>query len=257
MKISLEMKKSLKISLLFIGLAGLFACNKDAGRGGVASISGTILGVDHEKANNEVTEIIFSDGSEVEHGEYWLLNSPDSSEYLYIWYDNPNWVTDGDPELQGRTGVKVSFEYSDNNLTIAQNTAIAVSNASSVFTISITNDILIITSNISGECPDAHEVSSPFEVNVDKQGKDGDLTLAEEVIDEDVFITYGEGVVYDDKTTTGVNGGFQFKGLLAGNYVLNVSSKDTISGGYTVLSQEVQISKEDTEVNVGEITIVQ
>ena len=91
---------------LAMGLV-LTACNKE-GEGGTSIISGTLIGQNHSSSKSEVTEVIITNGLEVEHGDYWLLNSPSTNNYFYIWYDNPTWVSNGDPTLNGRTGIPIT-----------------------------------------------------------------------------------------------------------------------------------------------------
>ena len=110
----------IKVSGLII-LVALFtiACNKDEGPGGTSTIKGKLVGVNHGFGEAEVTQVLFTNGTEVEHGDYWLLNSPSTNNYFYIWYNNPIWVTSGDPFLSGRIGREVDFNYYDSNLQIA------------------------------------------------------------------------------------------------------------------------------------------
>ena len=67
----------MKKSLLILGASLLlFSCNKEPGPGGTSSITGTVFSQDHSDGKTEITEIIFTNGDAVEHGDYWVLNNP-------------------------------------------------------------------------------------------------------------------------------------------------------------------------------------
>ncbi|MDH5767067.1 MAG: hypothetical protein OEZ38_13725, partial [Gammaproteobacteria bacterium] len=218
------------IILLFIA-AGFTACKKDPGPGGNAVISGKVFGYDHGPARTEVTQITFTQGAQVEHGDYFLINAPSQGTYYYVWYDNPLWITNGDPGLGGRTGIQVTFNYTDDNLTIASNTASAIQSlAGTNLQLSLINDILTITHSSTGNVPDADNVTTPFEIDIVTQGKDANLTYLSGVADERVYIIYGDGSYYDESIRTDIDGSFEFTGLRKGSYTIYASSKDTISG---------------------------
>lgn len=251
------MKKSLnnRIYLIVVILIGLSSCNTE-GPGGTSSITGEVLGVDHDVAVNEITEVIVTDGDVLEHGDYWVLNSPSTAQYYYIWYDNPSWITDGDPMLAGRTGIAVTFNYSDSNLDIATNTTAAVIAATSVFDIQVTNDILTITNLTAGECPDADDVTTPFSIQIDKQGKDKILSAAAPLKDEEVYIIYGSNELQSDDVQTDPTGKFQFTGLTKGSYTIYVAEKDTINGGSIISEMDVQITDKKSVVDAGSFTVI-
>jgi hypothetical protein len=201
------------------------------------------MGADHDFAKAEITQVSFTHGNAVEHGDYWLLNSPNTSAYYYIWYDNPTWITNGDPGLQGRTGIQVAFNYSDSNLEIAANTMTAILGVTTVFDIVLTNDILTITSSITGDCPDAEDVTSPFSIDVDQQGNDKILTSETAIVNEKVYIIYGEGGEYhNDIEQTSADGNFQFTGLQKGIYSIYTFTKDTVNGGNVISEKEIEIT---------------
>lgn len=251
------MKKSSNNRFYLIGvlLIGLISCNTE-GPGGSSSITGEVLAVDHDLAINEITEVILTDGGVVEHGDYWVLNSPSTTQYYYIWYDNPTWITNGDPMLSGRTGIAVTFNYTDSNLDIANNTAAAISGTTTAFDIQITSDILTITNLIAGECPDADDVTSPFSIQIDKQGKDKVLSAAVPLKNEEVYIIYGTNELQSDDVQTDPNGKFQFTGLTTGNYTLYVSGKDTVNGGSIITEMDVQITEKKSVIDAGTFTVV-
>lgn len=246
----------LNLLIFFAGFSLLTACNKNEGPGGTSVIRGMVMGSDHEFGKAEVTEIIVTNGLQIEHGDYWILNTPGNGEYFYIWYDNPDWVSEGDPGLSGRTGIPVEFNYSDSNTEIAEKTAEALNNSAGAnFTISVINDVISITTNQTGIVPDADEVTSPFEFNIAEQGENGTLSEVTPMIDERVYIVYGEEEYYSDETRTGPDGEFQFAGLTRGDYTIYVVSKDTITGGNEKIEAKVSITDKKSEIDAGTIKI--
>lgn len=244
-------------NILFAVTIGLvfISCNKE-GEGGTSIIKGVIVGQDHSSSKSEITEVVMTNGTEVEHGDYWLLNSPTTNDYFYIWYNNPTWVTDGDPDLSGRTGVSVQFNYSDSNTEIANNTSDAILNGTSLFDIVILNDILRITNLTKGDTPDANEVTSPFEINIEAQGED--QTVGEEMVlvDEKIYITYGQNEIFSDDVQSGPNGSFQFTNLTKGDYVVHVFTKDTVSGEMISNNYTTSITKNKSVVDLGSVNIL-
>ena len=57
----------------------LFSCSKEEGEGGRSSISGTLEGIIVDNARTEVNEIICVTEDDIKTGDYWFLNSPNSS----------------------------------------------------------------------------------------------------------------------------------------------------------------------------------
>jgi hypothetical protein len=228
------------VGIIMVALL-LLSCNKE-GQGGTSSIQGAVLGADHDFAQNEITSVTFTNGSSVEHGDYWLLNSPNLSAYFYIWYDNPTWITNGDPGLQGRVGIAVTFNYSDSNLDIANNTMTEILNTTPVFNLQLSNDILSISNTILGDCPDAEDVTSPFSIDVSQQGKDAVLSSESAMIGEKVYIKYGDSEIQNDIEQTSADGRFQFTGLQKGIYKIYTFTKDTINGGNTTTELELEVT---------------
>jgi hypothetical protein len=247
----------IKQLILVIGLGiTFFSCNKQAGPGGTSIIKGKLIGQNHSSAKTEITEVIFTNGNKVEHGDYWLLNTPSTNSYFYIWYDNPTWVSDGDPHLGGRTGIKVSFNYSDSNLDIANNTKDAIQNTTNMFDISILNDILIITNTQAGETPDATDVSTPFDFNIKTQGEDSWIDAPSALVGEKIYITYGNNDVYNDNATTGPDGSFMFTNLTKGDYNIQYLNKDTLTNITTLESLQTIISKNKSVIDLEEINVL-
>ncbi|MBD3636636.1 MAG: hypothetical protein HUJ25_04785 [Crocinitomicaceae bacterium] len=251
-----KLSSSSVLTMVIILSAIIASCNKSAGTGGTAMITGNVVGIDHDFARAEITAVTFTNGSLVEHGDYWLLNHPDLNKYYYIWYHNPNWISNGDPGLQGRTGIEVMFNYSDSNLDIATHTKDSIQSVTSDFMLALQNDILQITSSEGGVCPDAEDMTSPFNIDIVQQGKDVVLSSEMPLHDVDVYIVYGDNSVYDDSEETGEAGGYKFERLLKGDYKVYVYTKDTVNGGSTLLQQEVTISKNGEVVELDDFKIV-
>lgn len=251
------MKKSLFNKALLVGCASILltSCNKE-GLGGTSTIEGTLKGIDHDDAQAEITQITFTNGDVIEHGDYFTLNSPDTDQYFYVWYDNPTWVSNGDPALQNRIGISVSFNYSDSNLDIAQNTKDAIENATGMFTSELLNDVLILTTVVAGDCPDAEDVSSPFAIDIMNQGKASTTMGATPLVDEKIYIVYGDNTIANDDVRSVAEGRFQFNGLQKGEYTVYATSKDTLNGGNTVVSTTVSITSNKSVQDLGDLTIV-
>jgi hypothetical protein len=244
-----------KIITLVLLSSAILSCNKEEGEGGTSSIEGTVTGREFEPARAEITEVIVSAGSELEHGDYWILNSPIGGTYYYIWYDNPTWITNGDPQLEGRTGIPVVFNYSDSNLEIAANTNLALTSfAGSDFSIVVENDILIITQRTAGYVPDANNMTTNFEVNIGEQGQDAYYGSQSLLADVEVYILYGDDTIYGDQTRTGGDGEFRFTNLVKGTYTVYVVSQDTINPETFVKSAvTVSVDKNKSVVEAGDL----
>lgn len=241
-------------AIIFIS-STFIACNKDEGPGGTSSIEGTVTGREFEPSRGEITEVIFTAGSELEHGDYWILNTPVGGTFYYIWYENPTWITDGDPHLDGRTGIPVSFNYSDSNLDIATNTSAALTSiASSDFSISLQNDVMILTNKKAGYVPDANKVSTNFELNIGDQGQDEYYGSESPLSDIEVYILYGDDTVYGDQTRTGGDGEYRFTNLVKGTYTVYVVSQDTLNPeGFVKSATSVTIDENKSVVSAGNL----
>jgi hypothetical protein len=238
-------------SILFFTLMfTLVGCNKTEGPGGTSTIRGKVMGKEYNEAKNEITEIICSPGSEVEHGDFFILNAPADQELFYVWYNNPTWVSDGDPALAGRTGIEVSFNYSDSNIDIATNTANAIiANTGLTFELSVQNDILIVTNKSAGNVADANNMSTPFEINIAQQGENEFYGSEMPLADARVYIVYGENNYYGDDMITGGDGEYAFSNLVKGDYTLYVVSKDSTNAASTIKSSvNATITENKSEV---------
>lgn len=228
----------------------LAACNKSEGPGGTSTIRGTVMGREFEPAKAEVTEVIVSPGSELEHGDFWVINAPVGHTYYYVWYNNPTWISDGDPHLAGRTGIEVSFNYSDSNLEIAQHTADALNAlASADLAVNSENDVLLLTHKKVGAVPDANNMSTPFEINIANQGEDEVKGALQPLADARVYLVYGAASGYGDEMRTGGDGDFAFTNLVKGDYTLYVVCQDTLNPAASFKNETaVTISKNKSVV---------
>lgn len=248
------MKKLLYLSIS--SLLILSACNKAEGEGGTSTIYGQINVETHQDGRPEITEIIFSNGLEVEHGDYWLINNLPGRTQYYVYYDNPGWVSDANPYLEGRTGIAVSFNYSDSNVEIAAKTESAFSIvAAGEFEVDRLVDIITFTAKNWGNTADADKVSSPFEVNTAQQGKSSLNTSFQPAVDEKVYIVYGDQLVYSDVTRTGGDGDYQFKNLTKGIYTIYAISSNSTTGLDSKVSQKVEITDKKSMVEALDLNL--
>ena len=247
-------------SLTVLGSALIFAsCKKVEGPGGTSAISGNVSGLILSSsgggtAEQEVTTVICAhadgvSGSILDNSDYFLLNTPDGGTNYYVWYENTNWLGQ-DPGLSGRTGIKVTYSNSESSVTIATNTATAISTAaSSDFSVSVANDIVTITNVSFGEVIDADDMNTPFAVDVSNQGKSAtggsSSSIEAAMADERVYIKYGAEDFYSESVRTDANGNYQFKGLTEGDYTIYALSLDTLSAGLTVMEVVVSASISD------------
>jgi hypothetical protein len=247
------------IMITALGLFALTACNKVEGPGGTSSITGKVNGKIITSSNGgtaeaEVTTVICShadgvDGSILDNSDYFLLNTPAGGTNYYVWYENTNWLGQ-DPNLSGRTGIKVTYSNNESNVTIANNTAAAITTVAGMdFTVTVSNDILTIVNITVGQVVDADDVNTPFVIDVTNQGKGiGEGTtysIEGPIADERVFLIYGEEDFYSESVRTDAAGNYQFKGLTKGNYRVFAFSIDTLNPSEFLIQKEV--SAEITE----------
>jgi hypothetical protein len=243
----------LLLSLLII----ITSCKKIEGPGGTSSIRGKLSGQDYSFGEKEITTVSFTTGATIEHGDYWLLNSTDNSKLYYIYYTNPSWISSADPQLQGRTGIAVSFNYSDSNLEVAQRTLDSIQQLSGLpFSLSLSQDILTITSNTTGEVVDADDYSTPFTVDVSNQGSPNITEDSFGRASERVYIIYGQNEYSSNSVRTDENGLFSFEGLQKGTYTIYSLSEDTLQNGkFNRVSKTIQITDKKQIVDAGDLHV--
>lgn len=226
------------VALCIAGISVLVSCKKDAGSGGTSSITGQVSGRMYSGSNGssaeaEITSITIPDGASIDDGDYILLNTPAGGTNYYVWFHWNNGVAP-DPGLQGRTGITVTYDFTETNLEVAANVAAAIqSGGAADFTVSLDNDIITVTNLTMGEVTDADELSSALLVDVSNQGKGGVAGSSGYVdgpiADERVYLIYGDDDFYSESVRTDAEGRYQFTGLNRGDYKVYVFSEDTAS----------------------------
>lgn len=264
------MKFNFILILACLLTVGFSSCKKIEGPGGTSSIKGRLMGKIVQGSGTpkfEVTHVTIThangvDGSILDNSDYFLLNTPNGGTYYYVWFENSNFPGQ-DPNLSGRTAIKVTYSNSESNVTIATNTQAAIQSAASAdFTVSRVGDILTITNTAVGEVPDADEVNTPFLVDIATQGSGatGGASLSGNVAiaDERIYIIYGEEDFYSESVRTDEDGNFQFKGLTRGDYRVYALSIDTtsVSGGMTRSELSASITEKKQVVNAGQLNII-
>lgn len=263
------MKKHIIIlsGLILVSLA--FGCKKVAGPGGTSSIKGNVQGTfigSNNAAEQEVTSIIINhangvSGSILDNSDYFLLNTPGNTTNYYVWYENTNWLGQ-DPALQGRTAIKVTYSNSESNVTIATNTAAAIlAIAGGDFDVVRTNDVVVVTNKTAGEVSDANDVNTPFVIDILNQGKNASSasnSYTGPVVDERVYIVYGDEDFYGEDVRTDAQGNYQFIGLAKGNYRVFTYSIDTLSSNFTLkqIETSVEITKNKEVVSTPNLNVV-
>lgn len=243
-------------------LLTISSCKKVEGPGGTSAIRGNVTGTKSDTVNlgeYEVIHVTAKKGTDIEHGDYWLLNGSSNGQLYYIWYNNPTWISNGDPQLQGRTGIQVNFNYSDNNTTVAMNTADAlIAVVLNDFTVELNQDILTLTSTSRGDLPDADNGNTSFNVDVANQGQadvfDPSTTIS--MADERVYLIYGDGENFNESMKTGAGGEFTFDGLNPGTYKVYALSFDPITGEKMPVYKTVEITDKGAITEAGTIEVM-
>lgn len=235
----------------------LLSCKKIEGPGGTSAIRGEVKGSSFKAGQHEVLQVLCTAGIQLEHGDYWLLNTADPTKQYYIYYDNPTWVSNPDPQLQGRIGIMVPFNYSDSNLDIANNTQAAIAAISSApITSFVTNDMITITDNSYLDVPDSDNGTTSFGMDVPIQGDAEQSTNNIPMAEERVYIIYGENAYASADTRTDENGKFSFEGLQKGQYKIYVLSKDPLNEDlYYRIEQKITITADKEIVETADFNI--
>jgi hypothetical protein len=234
----------------------LTSCEKIAGPGGTSVITGTVSGINSTAGDFEVIEITVTPGINLEHGDYFILNQLDGNNY-YFWFNNPNWVSNGNPNLEGRTGVQIDFQYNENNLIIAHRVDSTLQvNVGNAFDISRNGDIITLTAKSMGNIPDPDDVTTSFLVDVANQGKTPIIGEETAMTDVRVYLTYGDHSVFDESEKTGADGAFAFRNLQIGKYTVYVLSKDSATQEYTIpIEKKIEISEDESIMDIGNLLI--
>lgn len=251
------MKSLITASIIGLTSTLLFtSCEKVAGPGGTSAIRGNVVGLQNNLGEAEVIDITVKNGLDVEHGDYFLINGSGNNSRYYIWYNNPTWVSNGNPNLVGRTGIKVDFNYSDSNADIAIHTAAAMNAAMNAdFSIDVNGDILTLTGTQHTDLVDADNGTTNFNVDVANQGKDDQFGSEIAIADEHVYLIYGDGTSYNETARTGANGEFTFDGLQVGTYKVYALTEDTITGEKMPIYKTIEISEKASINELGTFSI--
>jgi len=247
------------ITASIIGLTStllITSCEKVAGPGGTSAIRGNVVGLQNNLGEAEVIDITVKNGLDIEHGDYFLINGAGNNSRYYIWYNNPTWVSNGDPNLVGRTGIKVDFNYSDSNTDIAIQTAAAMNAAMNAdFSIDVNGDILTLSGTQHIDLVDADNGTTNFNVDVANQGKDDHYGTEIAIADEHVYLIYGDGTNFNETARTGANGEFTFEGLQVGTYKVYALTEDTITGEKMPIYKTIEISEKASINELGTFSI--
>ncbi len=258
------MQKSLKIkaSILFIGVAIIFlqaACvKKNVGPGGTSGITGSVTGQDFKQGKNEIQHITFTSGAQLEHGDYFLLNDLTSGVNFYIYFTNPNWISSANPNLEGRTGLEVVFNYSDSNVDIAQAVKTKLESVGVLSAnLSLQQDILTLSWKSRKNVVDPDNGTTNFAVDVSTQGEadflqTGVISMAE----KRVYLCYGDNNYPSEDVRTNQLGEFFFTDLQKGTYkVYVISMSPPYEEMHKEVGETVVISEDKSIVNAGVLGI--
>lgn len=258
------MQKSLKIkaSILFIGVAIIFlqaACvKKNVGPGGTSGISGSVTGQDFKQGKNEIQHITFTSGAQLEHGDYFLLNDLISGVNFYIYFKNPNWISSANPNLEGRTGLEVVFNYSDSNVDIAQAVKTKLESVGVLSAnLSLQQDILTLSWKSRKNVVDPDNGTTNFAVDVSTQGEADFLqTGAINIAEKRVYLCYGDNSYASQDVRTNQLGEFLFTDLQKGTYkVYVISMSPPYEEMHKEVGETVVISEDKSIVNAGVLEI--
>ncbi len=235
----------------------LFSCTKPEGPGGSSTLQGQVVGQNINLGRPEIIDLTVTSGQQIEHGDYFILNQANGNNF-YFWFNNPTWVSNGDPQLAGRTGVSISFNYSDSDTTVANAVYNAlVTNVSSQFQITKNGDMIRLVSNSNVNIPDPDDVTTSFLLDVGQQGQSDETGITTAITDERVYLIYGEGNQYHESTRTGADGKYAFDQLQNGNYQVYVLSKDLSTGEMTTtVLEKVSITDKNQVIEVPTLEII-
>tara|TARA_B110000285_G_scaffold42317_3_gene46795 strand:- start:9587 stop:10372 length:786 start_codon:yes stop_codon:yes gene_type:complete len=247
------MRKHLFVGVLS-GIILLPSCKKIEGSGGTSAINGNLSGRTYNVSNvndaeQELTHITIPNGNTIEDGDYILLNTPLGGPLYYLWFKWDNGLASS-PGLSGRTPIQVTYSFTQSNTTIAQMALSAIAYvAGDHFLGTLNNDIISLENRSAGEVTDAEEFSQNFTVDVANQGEnefiENDNWVDGSVVNERVYLIYGDEVFYSEDVRTDADGNYQFRDLNRGNYTIYAYSKDSLD--VNGLSKTVSVNTTITE----------
>jgi hypothetical protein len=124
------------------------------------------------------------------------------------------------------------------------------------FSLSLSQDILTIRSNTTGEVVDADDYSTPFTVDVSNQGSPNIIGDSFGRAGERVYIIYGQNEYSSNSARTDENGLFSFEGLQKGTYTIYSLSEDTLQNGkFNRVSKTIQITDKKQIVDAGDLHV--
>lgn len=254
------MKNLLKTKLLNLILgATLFLISnscvkKNPGPGGNSTIKGTVTGQNFSAGELEKQQITFTNGAQLEHGDYFLLNQVKDGNNYYIYFKNPNWVSTADPMLQGRTGLEVSFNYSDSNVEIAQAVKSKLAALGVLeFTMALSNDILTLIYKSRKDVPDPDNGTTNFAIDIANQGSADFLSpTVLYMAEKHVYLCYGANTVPDEDIKTNNFGAFEFTNLQVGTYkIYTISDNPPYIDEHKEIAKTIEITENGINTDAG------
>ncbi|MDC3252711.1 carboxypeptidase-like regulatory domain-containing protein [Crocinitomicaceae bacterium] len=241
----------------------LSGCRKEAGSGGTSAIVGHVEAHSSNSNNTneaEVTQIIIPNGEDIADGDYILLNTPTGGTLYYLWFKWNNGVQP-DPNLAGRTGIQVTFDFTETNTQVAANTMSAINAvAGSDFITVVNNDILTLTNTTTGFVADADELSSNLLVDIQNQGQSAGVQVipSNEIpaADERVYLIYGDEEYYSESVRTDANGNYRFSDLNRGDYTIFAFSTSLSDGSTVQIESAVTVSEKKSIVSAPDLNII-
>lgn len=252
----------IKFTPLFLGICLLLFTNacvkKNPGPGGTSAIKGKVTGQDFIAGENEVQQITFTSGAQIEHGDYFLLNEVKDGNNYYIYFKNPTWVSTANPNIQGRIGLEVVFNYSDANTTIAQAVKNKLASLGAInFNMALDQDILTLAYKSHQAIPDPDNGTTNFALDVANQGSADYISpMVQNMAEKNVYICYGENTFANDNVKTNAYGDFQFSNLQVGTYkVYVVSENPPIEGQHIEIEQTIEITAKGSISDLGTLHV--
>jgi hypothetical protein len=238
------------LTLLFGALILLVSCENDEGVGGKASISGKV----YVKVYNEDMSIL--------QDEYYV---PDEEVYIIygnaeMYNDNISTSYDGTYKFEYlREGSYTVFAYSDDTINPGSGKKIAVKAQVNIGSDESKNvgDLVIYNINngdgLGGNC------SISGKIFVKEYNKDMTVLIDQYYsADEDVYIVYGDGSLFDVRDRTSYDGSYKFDQLIPGNYKVFAYARDTInplSSQLLPVIKEVEITTEGQNLTLDDIVL--
>jgi len=250
--------KNIGVQLLVLVILSTACIKKYPGPGGTSAIRGKVTGKEFKPGELEIQQITFTHGAQLEHGDYFLLNKVTGNNNYYIYFTNPNWVSVADPNLQGRIGLEVVFNYSDSNTEIAQAVKDKIAALGVLqFTMALNQDILTLTYKSKENIPDPDNGTTNFAMDIVNQGSADYLgTTVVNMSEQRVYLCYGDDQLPSDEVRTNSDGDFEFKDLQIGTYkVYVVGQLPPNADQHQEVSAVATISVKKTITDIGNLQI--